>query len=312
MNMKISNESKVGIFAAISITILILGYNFLKGRDLFTSTNTYYAVFSQVDGLMVSSPVVVNGYRIGQVRSVDPMPHDSMKLLVAIEVRRKIPVPVNSTIKLASAGFMGEKKIELVLGNDTRLAENRDTLSAYLEPGLAENLNKITEPLREKVSSILAGLDSTFNGESGAALREAMEKLPATMTSINSTLVSVNQTVDKRLAELLDNAIAIEKMILANEADIRSAVTNLKTFSDTLAALDMKATMERANKALTELDIMLTNINEGKGTLGQLAQNDALYNELKNVSTDLDALLKDLKENPGRYVRVSVFGGKKD
>lgn len=308
--MKISNESKVGIFTAVSITILILGYNYLRGRDLFTSTNTYYAVFNTVDGLIASNPVLINGYRIGQVKHVELLTDDSLKLLVEIEVISSIDVPANSTIKVYSSDFFGSKAVELILGNDPKLAENRDTLIPYMEPGFVDNLNQITEPLRDKVKSILEGLDSTFNGESGAALREAMEKLPTTMSSLNGTLASVQHTMDTKVATLLDHAISIERMILDNEATIKRTFTKIETFSDTLNALHLQETMSRANDVLASLDTTLTNINKGKGTLGQLATNQSLYDEMEKVSKDLDALLKDLKEHPGRYVRISVFGKK--
>ncbi len=308
--MKISNESKVGIFAAISITILILGYNYLKGRDLFTRTKTYYAVFNTVDGLIASNPVLINGYRIGQVSNVALMTDDSLKLLVEIEVQSNINVPLNSTIKVFSSDFFGSKSVELVLGDEPRLAQNKDTLNPFMEPGFTDNLNQITAPLREKVKSILEGLDSTFNGESGAALRAAMERLPITIDHLNSTMVSIENTVDTKVADLLDHAIQIERMVLQNEGVIKQTLGNLKTFTDTLNALELQNTMQRANAVLSSLDTTLNNINQGKGTLGQLAQNRELYDQMENVSRDLDALLKDLKEHPGRYVRFSVFGKK--
>ncbi|MDX5321189.1 MAG: MlaD family protein [Bacteroidota bacterium] len=308
--MKISNESKVGIFAAISITILILGYNYMKGRDLFTSTRTYYAVFESVNGLVVSNPVIINGYRIGQVSDVVLRTEGDMNLLVEIEVKSKIDVPKNSTIKVISSDFFGSKAIELVLGDATEMAQNRDTLNGFMEPDLAENLKQITAPLREKVSSILEGLDSTFNGESGAALREAMEELPKTITTLNGTLTSVKTSLDSRVTELLDNAIRIERMVLDNEAVIKSTLSNLESFTDTLNALQLQHVMDQANAVLTSLDTTLQNINSGKGTLGQLAQNRSLYDEMERVSKDLDALLVELKAHPKRFVHFSIFGRK--
>lgn len=179
-----------------------------------------------------------------------------------------------------------------------------------MEPGFVDNLNQITAPLREKVKSILEGLDSTFNGESGAALRAAMERLPKTIDHLNGTMVSIQNTVDTKVVDLLDHAVKIEKMVLDNEAVIKNTLSNLKTFTDTLNALELQNTMQRANAVLASLDTTLNNINQGKGTLGQLAQNRELYDQMENVSKDLDALLKDLKEHPGRYVRFSVFGKK--
>ncbi len=308
--MKISNESKVGIFAAIAITILILGYNYMRGRDLFSSTRTYYAVFNSVDGLIASNPVLIHGYRIGQVRDVKLLTGDSLRLLVRIEVTGDVEVPKNSVIKVFSSDFFGSKAVELVLGDSPEMAQNRDTLNHFMEPGLVENLNKITAPLREKVKSILNGLDSAFNDENQKALAEAMEKLPRTMTTLNQTLHSVQNTVDGKLNVLLQKAIEIEQMILANEAEIKNTFTNLSNFSDTLAAIRLQYTMDRANSVLEALDTTLNNINNGTGTLGQLAQNRELYDEMNRVSKDLDALLKDLKAHPKRYVHFSIFGKK--
>lgn len=308
--MKISNESKVGILAALSITLMILGYNYMKGRDLFTSTKTYYAVFEKVDGLVASNPVMINGYRIGQVTNVEMLHDDSLKLLVEIEVQSKIRVPKNSTIKVYSSDLFGGKSIELVLGNSPEEAQNKDVLIPYMEPGLVDNLNQITLPLREKVTNILSGLDSTLNGPSGLALREAMETLPGTMNQLNATLVSVQKTMDVRVAELLQHANKIASTIEKNSGEIDRVIKNMASISDTLAALELQATLMRANSAVGELNTFLNNINEGKGTLGQLAQNEALYNEMKNVSHDLDELLKDMKARPKRYVHFSIFGKK--
>lgn len=307
--MKISNESKVGIFAAVAITIMILGYNYLKGRDLFTRTRTYYAVFESVNGLVASNPVVINGYRIGQVSEVKLLTDEDLKILVEIEVNNDIAIPDNSMLKVKSE-LLGGTSIELVLGDAPKLADNRDTLSALLEPNLTENLRVITDPLREKVSSILMGLDSTFNGKSGDALREAMTKLPATMNHLNASLQSVQNTVDGRVAELLEKAVAIENMVLENKTTIDATLSNLENFTDTLNALQLQNTMARANNVLMSLDTVLSNINEGKGTLGQLAQNRALYDQMDSVSKNLDALLIELKEHPKRFVHFSIFGKK--
>lgn len=309
--MKISNESKVGIFTAITITILILGYNFLKGRDLFTKTNMYYAEFAKVDGLVPSNPVLISGYRIGQVAEVKPFfVNDSIRFRVEIEVQRSIGVPVNSTIKIFSSDFFGAKAIELVRGNSAEIAENKSELNAYMEPGFVDNLNQITLPLREKVSSILEGMDSTFNGPEGEALKKAMRELPATMVSLKNTLNSVEQTVSGRINQLLADATSISSNLKNNNEKINSIISNMETFTDTLVALQLKQTLVKAESALDELYTALDNINNGNGSLGKLAQDEQLYNNLRDASADLDILLKDLKENPKRYVNFSVFGRK--
>lgn len=299
--MNLSNESKVGIFAAVGIAVFIIGYNYMKGKDLFSSTNSYYAVFETVDGLVASNPVMINGHRIGQVREVKLQKGEGYSLMVKIDVTGDIEVPKNSTIKVYSADFFGSKAVELVLGDENEMANDGDTLQAFLEPGLTENLNSITAPLREKIASILSGLDSTFNGPSGAALREAMAQLPGTIDNIDGTISTIKHTTEYRIAALLDNAVAIEKMILENEDNLRSAISNLNTFSDTLKALEIQQTIQRANQVLESLDVTIQNINEGKGTLGQLATNRSLYDSVEKVSVDLDKLIQNINAKPLRF-----------
>ncbi len=309
--MKISNESKVGIFTAIALTILILGYNFLKGRDLFTRTNTYYAEFSKVDGLVPSNPVLISGYRIGQVTSVNPiMDGDSIRFRVAIEVQRSMEIPVNSVIKIYSADLFGSKAIEMLRGNSTEMAENHAQLEGYMEPGLVENLSKITLPLREKVEHILSGLDSTMNGPEGEALKSSMRQLPVTMARLNGTLASLESTMNGRVQDIINNANKIVQNLADNSGNIDAAIANFKAFSDTLSAVQLQAVVNNATSALAQLNETLTNINDGKGSLGKLAQDEALYNKLRDASASLDALLKDLKEHPKRYVNFSIFGKK--
>jgi phospholipid/cholesterol/gamma-HCH transport system substrate-binding protein len=308
--MKISNESKVGIFTALSITVLILGYNYLKGRDLFTRTKTFHAVFSNVDGLVTSNPVMINGYRIGQVTDIEMMNQDSLRFLVSIEVQNKIPVPDNSVIKIYSADFFGGKAIELVIGDSRKMAENRSYLQHHIEPGFTDNLNQITLPLREKVKSILENLDSMLGGESGAAFRETVQKLPAAVDNLNSTLSQVDHLVATRLASIFEHTDKITSNLASNSSQINRIIDNISLVSDSLAAMNLKETVNSANKVIGDLGKVVQDIHDGKGTLGQLAQNEQLYTELRNASTSLDELLKDLKANPKRYVRISVFGGK--
>ena len=308
--MKISNESRVGIFTAITITILILGYNYMKGRDLFTKTNTYYAVFQNVDRLVTSNPVMINGYRIGQVTMVKMIPSDSMKLLVAIEVESSLNVPRDSYIKIFSSDFFGSKAIELVMGESPVYANDKDTLLPKLEPGFVENLNKITTPLRERVESILISIDSTFKGPAGEQLRLAMQKLPGTMDNLNNTVRSMNHIIEVRLNNIMKDAESISKNIADNQDEFTHLMSNLSSFSDTLQAMKLGQTLTRANALLAEMQITFDNINNGKGTLGQLAQNEQLYIELKNTAHNLDELVKDLKARPNRYLNFSVFGNR--
>lgn len=308
--MKISNESKVGVFAAIAITILILGYNFLKGQDLFTSNNTYYVVFEKVDGLTSSNPVYINGYKIGQVKSVEMMVEDNLKLLVTLEIVSSIDIPVNSVLKVYSADLFNNKAVELILGDEKKYAENKSYLNGRLEPGLVDNLNQITAPLREQMKHIMSGIDSTFNGPSGDSLKMALTKLLGTITKMDQTFQGIDQQLKPRIEEFFLHTNSIVSNIRKNNDQITSIMQNLHLISDSLKAVQWQTTISRVNSVMITVDEILAKTNRGEGTLGQLVNNDQLYNELKTVSKDLDALLVDMKKNPKRYVHFSVFGRK--
>ncbi len=308
--MKISNESKVGILAAIAILLLIFGYNFLKGKDLLTRKNTYYAYFENVDRLGNANPVMLNGYKVGMVTGVELLKKDKANLLVAIDVARQVKLPNNTVLKIISADLFGSKAIELALGDSKEMASHNDTLIGKLEPGFVENMNKITAPLKEKVESILESLDSTLGGESGENIRGSIASFQSSLKSLEIASNKLSNVMDTRIISILDNVNSIASNLEKNNDNISAITSNMRTFSDTLTGLRLLETAEKANALMKTLQETFDNVNKGKGTLGQLAQNESLYNELNSTARDLDLLLKDLKKNPKSYVHFSMFGRK--
>ncbi|HAQ65527.1 MAG TPA: MCE family protein [Bacteroidales bacterium] len=315
--MKISKEIRIGISFAAAVILFIWGFNFLKGSDLFTTKREFVAIYPQVGGLVSSSPVSINGVKVGMVNEISFVPDNSGLVMVRITVSSDLIIPANSIAHLYSADLMGTRAIEIRLGNSSVGAVSGDTLSSNLEGSLKDEVNAQVMPLKRKaeemmaqVDSVLTALQAVFNKNtrnnleySFLSIKNTLQNLENTTSNID-TLVSTQRT---RLASILGNIESITANLKTNNNNITNAIGNVSAMTDTLAALRLGSVFSRLNSSLNSVDQMLTNINKGQGTIGQLLGNDSLYHSLNRATLDLDALLRDLKQNPGRYVKFSVF-----
>ena len=316
--MKIANETKVGILAAFSIALLIIGYNFLKGNAIFSSETVLYAKYSHVDGLGVSKPVMINGFQIGRVDKLQLQPDGS--IVATLKIKGKYEIPTNSIAKLESTDLLGSKAIVMALGSGNDFAQDGDTLNANVAKGLLETV----EPVQKKAELIIAKMDSILTSVN-TILNPAFQKnVDKSFNSIASTLASLEATSKKvdnlvgsegsRISSILSNVEAISNNLKQNNQKINAILNNINTITDQVAAANFKQTIDNANKAVADLQGIVTKVNNGQGTLGLLVNDTKMYDNLNNASKNLDNLIIDLKENPKRYVHFSVFGGgnKKD
>lgn len=312
--MKIKNETKVGILATVAIAILILGYSFLKGNDVFTNEATYYAVYDRVDGLSVSKPVLVNGYQIGRVSSMVLMP--SGKILTEFKVNQKYPIPENTIARIASTDLLGGKAIVFDLGNAKTYAENADTLQANIQQNILEQV----EPVQKKAEAVVAVLDSvlssvnqTINPEFQANVNRSIASIANTLHTLENTSRQVDGIIGSqktKISEILTNLEAISKNFKDNNEQITHIFANLEKVSDNAAKMDFARTMEKTNQAVSDFQEIATAIKNGEGSVGKLLNDEALYDNLSDASKSLDALIIDMKARPSRYVHFSVFGKK--
>lgn len=311
--MKIKNETKVGVLAAFAIALLIIGYNFLKGNSIFSSETTLYAKYNQVDGLGVSKPVLVNGFQIGRVDKLELKPDGS--ILATLKIKDEYQIPKNTIARLESTDLLGGKAIVMVLGNSTEYAEDGYTLNANVEKGLMESVQPVqkkAELIIAKMDSILTSVNSILNPNFQKNVEKSFTSISATLASLESTSKKVDNLVGSesaKLSSILSNVEAITANFKNNGAKIDAVLSNLNTVTDKMAALNFKETVDKANKAMSDLQAAIADLKGGKGSLGKLLNDDQLYNNLNNASKNLDALMIDLKANPKRYVHFSVFGG---
>lgn len=313
--MKITNETKVGALAAVAIAVLIVGYSYLKGNDVFSRENEFYAKYDRVDGLTTSKPVLVNGYQIGRVSELTLLPNG--QILVQFKVRPEFSIPKNTIAKLESTDLLGGKAIVFQLGTGSDYAINGDTLNANVQKDLmqqVEPVQKKAEQIIARMDSVLSSVNSTLNpefqrnfGRSFASIARTLETFEKTSKTVDGLIVVQNA----KISGILSNLESITLNFKNNNDKISTVMSNLEKVSDDVARMNFAQTIDEANKAIADLQTIVSKINSGTGSLGQLINDERMYNNLNNAAENLDKLMIDLKANPKRYVSFSVFGGKK-
>lgn len=307
----------IGLTFILAIFLFVWGYNFLKGKNLFREEVKYYAKYGDVSGLTVANAVMINGLRIGQVSSIKFDPDMSGNILVELVLHKDFPVPRNSIARIFSADLMGTKLIDLKLGDAIELAQSGDTLQSSTEASLKDEVNAQVQPIKKKAEDLLSSIDSlvvaiqtVFNESARKSLTESFDNISQTFSNLETTTSNIDTLVESeanRIASILQNIDSLAYTLNQNRSSISNIVANLETFSDTLTKTDIAGTFERANSSLVQLESILTQINEGQGTLGMLMYNDTLYVEIERSAEELNKLLKDIRENPKRYVKFSLF-----
>ncbi|OCX53198.1 ABC transporter permease [Mucilaginibacter sp. PPCGB 2223] len=312
--MKISNETKIGALTVVSVAILMLGYSFLKGNDVFTSENRFYATYARVDGLSVSKPVLVNGFPIGRVSHMTLL--GDGRTLVELKIEPKYDIPKNTLAKLEGTDLLGSKAIIFELGDSKVMAEDKDTLRSDVKGGLAETLQPVqkkAELIISKMDSILSSVNNIMNPRFQKNVDRSFNSIANTLQSLEGTSKKVDNLVGVQsvhINNILANVESISGNLKANGAYLTKTMANFNKVSDDIAASNIKQTLDNTNKAIAELQSAIAKVNNGQGSLGKLLTDDEMYNHLRDASADLDKLLIDLKANPKRYVHFSVFGGK--
>ncbi len=310
---KISNEVKVGITVLLTILIFIWLYSFLKGKDFFSSNAKYYTVYDKIGGLAESSPVEINGYKVGVVHSINFIDARSGKLLVVFSVSRNFKLPKNTVAEIVPVSLLGGMKVQFVYGKGPGTYSEGDTIPGRLAESLMDKVETEITPVRDKITNLVTVLDSVIVSVNDVMNGDFKKNLSGTMANLNSTTGNLDKIIgskEKELKSTLDNINKFTQMLSDNSGKMSSTFTSLKTITDTLAAADVYASVSNLKKSLEKTALMIDNINNGKGSAGKFLTNDSLYTNLTNSLQSLNVLLQDMKANPKRYVHFSLFGKK--
>ena len=316
--VKISNETKVGSLTVIAITILIIGYNFLKGKDLFTNTVDYYAKYENINGIKVSNAILYNGFNVGKVTSLDL--NEKGEVIATLTLQPDVKIPINTIAKIASQDLLGAKAIVLLFSDARTYHQEGDTLQSDVEMSLSESVNTQVLPVKAKAEKLLGTMDSILISvqtilnpnfrnnidESFSSIKRSIETLEKTANRID-TLVKFQSA---RFANITANIESITSNLKNNNQKITDILTNLNQISDSITKVNFVQTIDNANRAIAQVASITEKINNGQGTLGQLVNDEQLYHNINQTAADLDKLMVDLRLNPKRYVHLSFFGSK--
>ncbi len=312
--MKISNETKVGALTSLAIAILFIGYSFLKGNNVFSSENTFYTEYDNVDGLAVSKPVLVSGFQIGRVSKLTLQPNG--KIRTEFKINNDYDIPSNTVARIVSADLLGSKAIVFELGNSTTMARSGDPLLSDVQANLMEKvepLQKKIENLVEKLDSVLSGVNSVLDDGFQRDFKSSVHSISVSLKNLEKITSDVDGLMGSeknRLANIMANLESITNNFKNNNEKINKILANLDNLSDDLSKTEIKATVDNANQAMMDVRAITDKINKGEGSIGLLIHDEKLYHNLNNASQNLDELMKDLKTNPGKYLKISIFGKK--
>ena len=306
--MKVSKEAKTAILVIGAILVFIWGYSYLKGRDLFDSYKTYYVIYQDVEGLSPSAPVTLNGLVVGKVNSISFRDTIQGSLLVELQVKTDFPISKTSFATLYEPGLgLSGKQIAIIPDTKNHVdAESGDYLQSGLKPGMLSVVGEKLSPLQNKVEatvvtadSLLHSLHNVFDVKTQQNLRNAIADMSTTMKEFNNAAHSLNGTINGNRSN-----------IDATMTNLNRTSANFASLSDSLNKANLGEAVKKLEKSLANVDKIVDDVQAGKGSLGKLLKDDAMYKNLTDASNELKQLLADVKNNPKRYVHFSVFGKK--
>lgn len=316
--MKLNNETKIGLMAIVGIAILIIGFNFLKGKGLFKKENQIYAVYQDVQGLVKSNPVMINGLQVGRIAEIDGG-KDMKRILVTVSLSKEVNIPDNS-LAVINPNLLGSPTLEIQLGTSNTYLKNRDTVLTTLSGGAFDEAMKLINPVLYEVRNAVKSLDSVlttitgvFDAHAKTNIQSMLKNLNLATASFVVTSASLKKLMDTQngaLAQSLENVNKFTSNLNSNNGRIDSILESTRIFSQNLSQMDLKKTIDTLNVAINNFKASAEKINSKEGSIGLLINDKTLYNNLKGATQKINILLDDIRVHPKRYVNFSVFGKK--
>ncbi len=317
--MKINNETKIGVMAVVGIGLLVLGFNFLKGNNLFKKNNYIYAKYQDVQGLSKSNPVVINGLQVGRIESLDGGKF-MKQIVVTVSLTKDVSIPDNSLAVINPNLLGGSATLEIQLGSSTTYLKNGDTISTTLSGGAFDEALKVINPVLYEVRNSVKSLDSVLHVVTGVfdpATKNNIKGIVANLNTVTASFALSSASLEKilnvqngALAKSLNNLSSFTANLNLNNQKLDSIFENTKTASAKFAAIDLKKTLDTLNVAIENFKKGSEKINSKEGSLGLLLNDTKLYDNLQSTANKLNILIDDMRVHPRRYLNFSVFGKK--
>lgn len=304
--MKLTREIKTGIIVITGILAVIFGLSYLKSSPFFENDKMFYAVYDHVGGLQTGTQVSINGQVVGKVVSIK-FKDNKFRSVVEFTVNKEQEFSKNSSAEIYDTGIIGGKGVQILpVFDNAPFAKSGDTLNSSIKPGLTTLVQEKLTPLQMKVEGAVSHADSLLMNVNDVLDDQTRIELRQSIAGLNDLISSFKGSADK-LNVLLEN----NKEQLDNSLkNVDNITANFSKLSDSLANAGLAETVSNFQTTIEKLNKVLGKIEKGEGSLGKLAQDDKLYENLTSASNELDLLLQDFRLNPKRYVNVSVFGKK--
>ncbi|MEP7238443.1 MAG: MlaD family protein [Ferruginibacter sp.] len=316
--MKISNETKIGALTAIAIVLLVLGFNFLKGKTFFGDSHNLFAKYTNVQGLAASNPVMINGLQVGTVYSITT-DKNMKEILVNMNMTKDVNIPVNS-IAIIKPSLLGTTSVEITLGDAQVYIPKNGTIATQPSSGIFTDVLSKVDPVLYQVTKAVTSIDSILMKVNQVLDPNAKNNIAGTLANLNKTtanligasasLETLLNTQTGALAGTLNNLNSFTTSLDKNSGKITNMVSNLDKTATNLSNLDLQQTLNTLNATIADLKSTVGKLNSTSGTAGLLLNDTKLYNNLTATANKINLLIDDLKTNPKRYVNISIFGKK--
>jgi phospholipid/cholesterol/gamma-HCH transport system substrate-binding protein len=318
--VKITNETKVGAITILSVAMLVLGFNFLKGKKLWSKDTTLRGKYGNVQGLQNSNPIIINGLQVGTVYKITSE-KDMREILVDMNITKDINIPKNS-IAIIKGNPIGTASIEIKLGDAVENLKDKDIILTETSGGVFDDVLKKVDPVLYEVRKAVSQMDTLLGNFNSvldpnakgniADVLANLNKVTAAMVQSTASLNGLLNTQTGALAKSLNNVSSITGNFASNNEKINSVMTNLDKTTSKFATLNLNKTLDTLDRAVNELKNIIGKFDNNNGTLGKLLNDPTMYQNLASSGNKLNLLLDDIRVNPKRYISISVFGKKQN
>lgn len=297
--MKLTKEIKIALVAIVGILIMYFGINFLKGMNLFSTNNTYYMTFDDIQGLGASTPIYADGYKVGTVDGMEYDYKENGPIKVKVDINKDLRIPQGSKAEIVK-DLMGNLQVNLLLANNPReRVEPGGVIPGAVNGGMmdkAANLIPVVEKMLPKLDSILTSVNALLADPALAASLHNVETITSNLTISTRELNTLMAGLNKQVPGMIGKANGV--------------LDNTNRLTANLASLDVQGTLNKVNQTLESAHQFTEKLNSNQGSLGLLLNDTKLYDNLTSTMSHADSLVIDLKAHPKRYVHFSVFGRK--
>lgn len=317
--MKVSNETKVGILAAVATAFLVLGFNFLKGKTMLKTGNYLHAKYSNTKGIMISNPVFINGFQVGSVADIENADELLSSIIVSIKMKGNYSIPTNS-VAIIKENPLGPPSIEIMLGNKLVYFSSGDTIATADNPnllaGIMNKLSPVTAQLQVTIhtlDSVLKNINSIFNPSTKSGLQQVILNVNKTTENLVISSASLQKMLNEQTGSIalsMQNVHKFTHNLNNNNDKISQTFNNMSKAVEDFSKADISGSVLQLKSAIIKLNEVVEKVNSSEGTVGKLINDKALYNNLNNTIRSANILVDDLRVHPKRYVNISVFGKK--